>query len=83
MIGGNGQPVPLQGWSQSVLVQKMTPYDFSTAVDWTATQAAAPPFPGRTVDQYPLRVTVTVFYQGEFDAQAQAVTTMSWIVPAN
>jgi hypothetical protein len=83
MIGGNGQPVPLQGWSQSVLVQKMSPFDFSTVVDWTATQAAVPPFPGRAVDHYPLRVTVTTFYQGEFDVQPLAVTSMSWIVPAD
>ena len=83
MINANGQPIPLQGWSQSVLVQKLSPYNFSTVVDWSATQAAAGAFPGRAVDHYPLRVTVTVFFQGEFDAQPLAVTTMSWIVPAD
>jgi hypothetical protein len=83
LVGGDGRPLPLQGWSQSVLVQKMDPFNYATVMPWTATAAASGSFPGRAVDQYPLRVTVTVFYQGEFDAQPQSVTSMSWIIPVN
>ena len=83
VLDNQGHVVPLQGWSQSVLVQKMSPYDFSTVVQWTDVQAASGAFPGRTVDRYPVRVTVTVFYQGPLDAQPQSVTSMSWIVPAD
>jgi hypothetical protein len=83
LTGTDGRPLPLQGWSQSVLVQKMDPFNFSTVLPWTATDAANGAYPGRTVDQYPLRVTVTVFYQGDFDATPQSVTSMSWIVPAD
>jgi hypothetical protein len=81
LLNGQGQPVPLQGWSQSVLVQKLNPFNYSTVVNWDATEAVNGAFPGRAVDQYPLRVTVTVFYQGDFDPQPASVTSMSWIVP--
>jgi hypothetical protein len=78
-----GQPLALQGWSQAVRVEKVDPYDFSTVRPWAYTEAASGSFPGRAVDRYPLRVTVTVYYQGPLDAQAEVVTTMSWIVSAN
>ena len=36
----------------------------------------------RHLDQFPLRVTVTILYQGQWDAeQAPAVSVVSWIVP--
>jgi hypothetical protein len=83
LLGPDGRPLPLQGWSQSVLVQKLDPFNYASVLDWTATAPANGTFAGRTVDRYPLRVTVTVFYQGEFDATPQPVTSMSWVVPAN
>lgn len=76
-----GVPVSLIGWSQYVLVEKVSPTDFSNVRPWNEVTAASGSFPGRTVDQYPLRVTVTVFYQGPYDAAPQAVTSMSWVVP--
>lgn len=81
MHGPGGVPVPLDGWSQSVLVQKLAPFDFTTVVPWTATEPPGGTFPGRGVDQYPLRVTVTVFYQGPMDPQPAPITSISWIVP--
>jgi hypothetical protein len=83
LLGTDGRPLPLQGWSQSVLVQKVDPFNFSTVLPWIATMPPSGSFPGRNVDQYPLRVTVTVFYQGDFDVQPQPVTSMTWIVPAD
>ena len=76
-----GQPVALQGWSQAVRVEKVDPYNFATVRPWAYTEAPNGPFPGRKIDQYPLRVTVTVSYQGPLEAQPEVVTTMSWIVP--
>ncbi len=75
-----GQPMALQGWSQAVRVEKVDPYNFSTVRPWAYTEAPSGSFPGRAVDQYPLRVTVTVSYQGPLDPQPETVTTMSWIV---
>ena len=77
------QPLPLQGWTQSVSVEKVDPYDFSVSRAWVFSEPANGSFPGRAVDRYPLRVTVSVSYQGPLDPQAEVVTTMSWIVPAN
>ena len=77
----SGQPMPLQGWTQSVLVEKVEPYDFSTVVPWPDFQQPAGSFRGRELHQYPLRITVTVNYQGPYEAAPQPVISMSWIVP--
>lgn len=71
-----GQPMPLQGWLQSVTVEKVDPYDYSRPLGWTATT------PLLGVDQFPVRVKVEVKYQGPLDAHPTVITTMSWIVPA-
>ncbi len=76
-----GQPLPMQGWSQEVAVEKVDPYDFAQTRDWTFTEAASGNFVGRAVGQFPLRVTVSVYYQGPFDPQRELITTMSWITP--
>jgi hypothetical protein len=80
-LDGFGNPLPLQGWSQEVLVEKVDPFDFSAVRDWGDEDPPSGDFPGRTVDQFPLRVTVTVLYQGPLDLEPQVVTTMSWIAP--
>lgn len=81
VVMSGGSPVSLIGWSQYVLVEKVSPTDFSNVRPWNETQNPSGSFPGRTVDQYPLRVTVTVFYQGPYDPAPQPVTSMSWVVP--
>ena len=80
-----GLPVPLQGWTQAVTVEKIDPYNFSTVLPWEAEQAPSGngAFPGRTLDRYPLKVTVTVSYMGPYDAEPREVVRVSWIVPDN
>jgi hypothetical protein len=80
-LDGEGRPVPLRGWTQSVAVQKVNPFDFATPVDWSAVENPDGEFRGRGVDQYPLRVTVTVSYQGPLEPAPTPVTQVSWIVP--
>lgn len=80
-LGPGNEPLPLQGWSQSVLVEKVNPFNYSVVEDWTATEPPQGNFPGRGVDQYPLRVTVMVSYQGPFDPVAREVTRVTWVVP--
>jgi len=77
-----GLPMSLQGWSQQVVVQKVDAYDFASPRQWNATDAASGNFVGRTVGQFPLRVTVSVFYQEPLSTVAEKVTEVSWIVPA-
>ena len=72
-----GLAMPLQGWSQAITVEKVDPYDFSQPVAWAHTDVY------RTVDRFPLRVTVTVKFQGPLDPQPDIVTTMTWIAPAH
>lgn len=75
-VGGHEQPVSMRGWTQIVQVHKVDPYDYSQVVD-PATQVAGI----RDVGSYPLRITVTILYQGPFEAEAPAVTSVTWVVP--
>lgn len=81
-LDAQGDPLPLQGWSQTVRVDKVLPTNYSTVVEHDAT---LPPdntgFTGLAVDRFPLRVTVTVSFRGVFDTEAQPVATVTWIVP--
>jgi hypothetical protein len=79
---GTGQPMSLQGWRQEVLVQKVDPFDFSSIRQWNATDPPSGNFTGRNVNQFPLRVTVSVYYQAPLATVADKVTEVSWIVPA-
>lgn len=69
------------GWSQLVIVQKVHPFDFGAELDDDFAEAADGAFLGRGVDEYPLRVSVQVFYQGVNDIEATLVTEVTWIVP--
>lgn len=76
---GETTEVPMRGWTQIVQVTKVNPYDYSQAVS-RGTQVKSGSNVLRDVDEYPLRVTVTVLYQGTWDDRAPAVTSVSWIV---
>ncbi|MCC6676250.1 MAG: prepilin-type N-terminal cleavage/methylation domain-containing protein [Phycisphaerales bacterium] len=81
VLDERGDPVPLQGWSQTVTVEKVDPFNFATARAPGFFEAAAGAFPGRSVDQYPLRVTVMVEYQGPYDTSPREVARVFWIAP--
>lgn len=75
-------PMPLQGWSQSVRVEKLDPFNTSTVRPHSyVLPPVLPNFAGLAVDKFPLRVTVTVRYQGPDDSTAQDVATIVWIAP--
>jgi hypothetical protein len=78
-----GQPMPLIGWTQSVRVEKISPYNFSAPVAWEYEEPPSGTYRGRALDKFPLRVTVTALYQGAMDAVPRPVVSMSWIVPDN
>lgn len=69
------------GWVQSVTVTKVNPFDYAEELDVAFSEDASGSFRGRRVDQYPLRITVTIGYQGMFDPEPETVTSLSWIVP--
>ena len=76
----SGDPVQF-GWIQTIAVTKVHPFDYAQVLDADYSEEANGDFRGRDVDDYPLRITVTVGYQGSFDAEARDITTLSWIVP--
>ncbi|MGV6814579.1 MAG: type IV pilus modification PilV family protein [Phycisphaerales bacterium] len=71
----------MAGWFQTVSVEKIDPFDTSVSLPDNYFEPPNGSFPGRKVDEYPLRVSVQVFYQGVNDIQAELVTTVTWIVP--
>ncbi|MEO1128287.1 MAG: hypothetical protein AAFX05_01110 [Planctomycetota bacterium] len=75
-LDGEVTEVAMRGWTQIVEVEKVDPWDYSLAVDLTENEANV-----RSVDEYPLRVTVTVLYQGVWTTEAPPITSVSWIVP--
>ena len=77
-IDGELVEVSMRGWSQLVSVDKVDPYDYSIIVDDAANESDSG---GRDVDEYPLRVTVTVIYDGVWDDHAPPMSQISWVVP--
>ncbi len=71
---------PLAGWSQYVAVEKIDPNDYSV-VYANNYEGAGVSAGFVAVDDFPLRVTVTVLYQGLDDLEATEITEVSWIVP--
>lgn len=71
---------PLPGWSQSVTVQKVDPYNFNTVRAPNYQRAAAGAYPAISVDQFPLRITVVVTYQDPSETQATEMTRLTWVV---
>ena len=78
MVTNGAVTQAMYGWSQTVIVEKVEPFDTGTVVpDWEDRSASG----GPAVDQFPLRVSVEVRYQGVNDIEADLITTVSWIVP--
>jgi prepilin-type N-terminal cleavage/methylation domain-containing protein len=80
-LDANGVPVPLEGWSQRVIVEKVDPYNFNLVRTPSYVQAASANLGGIAVDQFPLRITVIVEFQGVNDVTPQEVTRLTWVLP--
>lgn len=80
VVDGEGAEMPLEGWSQRVTVEKVDPYNMNLARarGYEQTQTAQLPF--LRVDQFPLRITVSVRYQGVDDPAPEEVTKMTWVI---
>jgi len=78
-VDGATSVVPMRGWTQIVQVTKVDPYDYSTPVARNA-QVTSGGNVLRGPERYPIRVTVTVLYQGTWDNNSPPVTSVSWIV---
>lgn len=81
VLDEEGHPSGLAGWTQSVKVEKVDPFNYSTVRAPAFKEDPQGSFPGRRVDQYPLRVTVSVTYRGMFDSEPREIAAVSWIVP--
>jgi prepilin-type N-terminal cleavage/methylation domain-containing protein len=80
-LDANDAPMPLQGWTQTIKVTKVDPTNPSTEYEPQDVLAPQTGFTGLRVNRFPLRVSVTVRYQGPYDEQPQDITTVTWIVP--
>lgn len=80
-VDGNGDVRALEGWAQAVTVEKVDPLNFATVRSKSYHVAPSGNDPGVAVDQFPLRVTVVVTFQGTYDTQPIEVTRLVWITP--
>ena len=77
----NGETFSMSEWSQHVRVEKVDFHDF-TSIQPDAHYTPASTGTGEvTVDSFPVRVTVTVLYQGPLAASAIVIAKVSWIAP--
>ncbi|MGD1916948.1 MAG: prepilin-type N-terminal cleavage/methylation domain-containing protein [Phycisphaerales bacterium] len=81
MLDEDGDPVPMQGWRQTVRVVKVHPTDPTLELDPDAVEAPAGGSAGIAVDEYPLKVEVIVSYEGPFVTAPTEITRVTWIVP--
>lgn len=63
------------GWEQRVTVEKVDPFDYAQVREDAYVTADA------DINEFPVRVTVTVLYQDLLNAEPREVTSISWIVP--
>lgn len=80
-LDGFGNPLPMRGWTQEVIVEKVDPYNFAIVRPWGFFEGQSGNFAGRGVADYPLRVTVVVSYQFTPGAPFEEIARVSWIVP--
>jgi len=80
-LDGAGGEQAAFGWAQTIFVEKVDPFDYTTTYAPADELPPAGSFDGLDVGDFPLRVTVVVTHQGPFDAEAQEVARVSWIVP--
>jgi prepilin-type N-terminal cleavage/methylation domain-containing protein len=81
VLTDNGEPVPLVGWRQRIIVEKVDPYNFSLTRADAYQQTATAQVPAIPVDEFPLRVTVIVEHQESNSTQWDEVTRTTWIAP--
>lgn len=81
VVDVNGGPVPMQGWTQFVEVTKVDPTNFTFPLADDFYSPAAGINPEVPVGEFPVRVTVSVMYQGPFDTNASLVTQIEWVIP--
>jgi prepilin-type N-terminal cleavage/methylation domain-containing protein len=80
-VDENDETFSMTEWSQLIRVEKVTFNDFTTVLPDASFTPAAGGVPEIPVDSFPVRVTVTILYQGPLDAAASVVAEVSWIAP--
>jgi len=76
-----GVAQPMAGWSQQITVEKVEPTNFATARAPAYFRTASGVTPGITVDAFPLRITVVVWFQGISDLNPLEMARLTWITP--
>jgi len=81
IVMDGGVEVAMDGWRQTVVVEKVDPFDTSVIRANDYVEPAAGDFEGLEVGEFPLRVTVIVTYQRPGSMDVDEVARVAWIVP--
>lgn len=80
-LDADGQPVPMVGWAQTVVVEKVEPFDTSVVrADGYWREVDQGGLPPLGVESFPLRVTVVVSFT-PIGGQELEMARVTWIVP--
>lgn len=75
----DGLDEPLAGWTQYIQVQKVDPVDLRSGVIDQFFQPAAGGNPEIEVDNFPVRITVFVYYQDPSEPTPREISRVSWL----
>lgn len=67
--------VPMVGWSQQVFAEKVNPFNTAEVIAPGGSNVTT------AIDDFPVRMTVVVRYQGPWATAPEEVTRLVWIVP--
>lgn len=81
VVMNGSDPVPLEGWSQRIIVEKVDHYNFNQVRGDYYQQTASAQLPAIAPDSFPLRITVFVEFTPLNTGVSQEITRMSWVVP--
>ncbi|MEO1008844.1 MAG: prepilin-type N-terminal cleavage/methylation domain-containing protein [Planctomycetota bacterium] len=81
MLDDDGDPVPMAGWTQTVRVVKVHPTDPTWELAPDYEEAPGGGSRGIAMDEFPLKVEVTVSYAGPFASGPTEITRVVWVVP--
>lgn len=75
-VDGDLEDLPMQGWTQCIEVELVDPFDYSLPANLDVYDEDV-----RNINNYPVRVTVTILFQNQWTETAPALTRVTWVVP--
>jgi len=80
-VDEQGDVIPMRGWTQYVIVNKIHPSSITQIVDDSHYINPGGASDGTEVDEFPVMVTVIIYFQDDLDSAPAEAARVSWVVP--